>query len=90
MNPQDCIAPPRMRPAPRTFGHYDHNYQTISDRQKEIIWLLSTGKEHQDIAEMLGICLMTVTRHLQRAKNATGCPTTTALIAHCLRKGIIQ
>lgn len=68
----------------------DLNYQSIGERQKEIIWLISTGKENRDIADMLGICRMTVTRHLQRAKDATGCPTTTALVAHCIRKGIIN
>lgn len=66
------------------------NYQNIGARQKEILWLLSTGKENKDIAEMLGICRLTVTRHLARAKDATGCPTTIALVAHCIREGIIQ
>jgi len=82
---------PRKRPGPpQTFGHNSHNYQTIGKRQREIIWLLSTGKQNKDIAELLGIHRITVERHLQRAREATGCPTTMALIGHCLRKGIIQ
>lgn len=75
---------------PRMFGSPEHNYQTVSERQKEIIWLFSTGKQNKDIAELLGIHRNTVERHMQRARDATGCPTTMALIGHCLRKGIIQ
>lgn len=80
----------RMRPEPHSDGRYSLNYQTIGKRQQEIIWLLSTGKQNKDIAELLGIHRNTVDRHLQRARAATGCPTTMALIGHCLRKGIIQ
>ena len=62
----------------------------LSERQKEVVYLLSIGKENRDIAELMGICRMTVTRHLQRAKDATGCATTIGLVGYALRKGLIQ
>lgn len=64
--------------------------KSVNKRQKEAIYLLSIGKGYAETAEIMGTKKNTITRYVNRAKDATGCPTTIGLIGFAIRKGIIQ
>lgn len=49
--------------------------ETLTDREREIMALLSTGWTPKAIARALGLRPVTVRRHLFRARKRTGCTT---------------
>jgi len=63
--------------------------KAINKRQREAIYLLSIGKGYAEAAAIMGTRKNTITRYVNRAKDATGCPTTIGLIGYALRNGII-
>tara|TARA_R110000868_G_scaffold601_2_gene4284 strand:- start:1186 stop:1959 length:774 start_codon:yes stop_codon:yes gene_type:complete len=61
----------------------------FTNREKEIIYLLSQGKSANEIAQMLFISLLTVNTHKRNLLEKSGAKNTTDLIAKCFREGLI-
>jgi DNA-binding NarL/FixJ family response regulator len=67
------------KPAPR-----------LSNRQKEIVRLLSQGRNSKKIAEMLGISQKTVETHRRNIMLRVNCRSTAELVRYAIRNGLIE
>lgn len=62
----------------------------LHPRAVEAIRWIADGRTHREAAALMGVKPMQVYRLLVRAKDATGTPTTAALVATALRQHIID
>ena len=62
----------------------------LSDRQKEIVRLLSQGRSSAKIAEMLGISQKTVETHRRNIMLRVNCRSTAELVRYAIRNRIIE
>jgi DNA-binding NarL/FixJ family response regulator len=66
----------------------------ITDRQRQIIYLISYGYSNKEIAEKLGITDSGVRNHVVRAGRRLplkdGYKNRTYITCYCLRKGLIK
>lgn len=61
----------------------------LSGRQLEILRLLAEGLEANDIAERLGISVITVRNHLQSCNRKLGVHSKTQAVSEAIRRGIV-
>lgn len=62
---------------------------TMTEREKEIIELLSHGKNFNQMAKILNVSPHTVNTHKRNILKKTKCNNTTELVARCIREGAI-
>ncbi len=62
----------------------------LSNRQKEIVRLLSQGRNSKKIAEMLGISQKTVETHRRNIMLRVNCRSTAELVRYAIRNRIIE
>ncbi len=62
----------------------------LSDRQKDIVRLLSQGRNSKKIAEMLGISQKTVETHRRNIMLKVNCRSTAELVRYAIRNGLIE
>lgn len=61
----------------------------LSDREKEVLYLLSEGKNYQEIADSLCISIDTVRHHIRRIYRKLHVHTQSQAVAIAIRKGFI-
>jgi DNA-binding NarL/FixJ family response regulator len=64
--------------------------ETLTDRQREVLRLLSRGVSNKEIAIILGLTENTVKVHLANCYRVLGVTTRTAAVRKALRAGVIQ
>ena len=64
-------------------------FDTLSERELDILKLATTGLNNQDIAERLNISIRTVQGHLGRIFNKLNVSSRTEAVLHALKKGWI-
>ncbi|TNJ43819.1 hypothetical protein KFZ70_07540 [Tamlana fucoidanivorans] len=64
-------------------------HSILTNKEKEIIKLISIGETAKDIAEALSISIHTVNTHRKNILKKTKCANTAELMAKCLMAGII-
>lgn len=64
-------------------------YAMVTDREREIIQLLSDGRASKEIAAMLGVATRTVENHRHHILTKTRCKNTAHLVATFLRATVI-
>ena len=62
----------------------------LSNRQKEIVRLLSQGRSSAKIGEMLGISQKTVETHRRNIMLRVNCRSTAELVRYAIRNGLIE
>ena len=62
----------------------------LTAKQRQIIELLSEGSTIKQVAELRGVTYSTISITLARAKARLGISSTIALVAYCIREGIIE
>jgi DNA-binding NarL/FixJ family response regulator len=62
----------------------------LSNRQKEIVRLLSQGRNSAKIAEMLGISQKTVETHRRNIMLRVNCRSTAELVRYAIRNGLVE
>ena len=65
-------------------------YEELSDREREIMFLLVRGLSNQEIAEKLVISPSTVQTHRTRVLQKLGLETTVDLVRYAVRHGLIE
>jgi two-component system response regulator NreC len=65
------------------------SYDTLSDREREILKLIAEGQTNKDIAEMLFLSVKTVQAHRGNLMRKLGMHDRTELVKYAIRKGII-
>jgi DNA-binding CsgD family transcriptional regulator len=71
--------PPRSAPGP----------ENLSARERELVTLVAQGRTNAQIAAQLYISVRTVTSHLERIRDKTGCRRRADLTRLALSEGLI-
>jgi len=65
-------------------------YETLTDREKQVLKLVAEGHSNKEIAELLAIGVKTAMSHREHVMGKLGVHGRTELIRFALRRGIIQ
>ena len=65
------------------------SYDTLSDREREILKLIAEGRTNKEIAELLFLSVKTVQAHRANLMRKLGMHDRTELVKYAIRKGII-
>jgi DNA-binding NarL/FixJ family response regulator len=76
-------------PEPAADGEGDP-YESLTDREKQVLKLVAEGKSNKEVAEVLGISVKTAMSHRERVMEKLGLHNRTDLIRFALKKGVIQ
>lgn len=64
-------------------------YETLTDREKQVLKLIAEGRSNKEAAQLLGISVKTAMSHREHVMEKLGLHTRTDLIKFALRKGVI-
>lgn len=76
---------PRSGPASGSASLYD----TLTDREKQVLKLVADGRSNKEVAELLGISVKTAMSHRENLMEKLGVHSRTELIKFALREGVI-
>jgi two-component system, NarL family, response regulator NreC len=65
-------------------------YETLTDREKQVLKLVAEGHSNKEVAEVLGISVKTAMSHRERVMEKLGVHNRTELVRFALRKGVIR
>ena len=65
-------------------------YETLTDREKQVLKLVAEGGSNKEIAETLGISVKTAMAHREHLMEKLGVHSRTELIKFALRRGVIR
>jgi DNA-binding NarL/FixJ family response regulator len=65
-------------------------YETLTDREKQVLKLVAEGSSNKEIAETLGISVKTAMAHREHLMEKLGVHSRTELIKFALRRGVIR
>jgi DNA-binding NarL/FixJ family response regulator len=64
-------------------------YETLTDREKQVLKLIAEGRSNKETAQLLGISVKTAMSHREHVMEKLDLHTRTDLIKFALRKGVI-
>lgn len=73
---------------PRPAGEQDL-YETLTDREKQVLKLVAEGKSNKEVAEVLGISVKTAMTHREHVMVKLDLHNRTDLVRFALEKGVI-
>ncbi|MCL4812599.1 MAG: response regulator transcription factor [Vicinamibacteraceae bacterium] len=76
---------PQAGPASGSASLYD----TLTDREKQVLKLVADGRSNKEVAELLGISVKTAMSHRENLMEKLGVHSRTELIKFALREGVI-
>lgn len=65
-------------------------YETLTDREKQVLRLVAEGRSNKEVAEVLGISVKTAMSHREHVMQKLDLHSRTELIKFALKQGIIQ
>jgi DNA-binding NarL/FixJ family response regulator len=65
-------------------------YETLTDREKQVLRLVAEGKTNKEIADVLGISVKTAMSHREHVMQKLDLHSRTDLIRFALRRGVIR
>lgn len=65
-------------------------YDTLTDREKQVLKLVAEGHSNKEVAEMLGISVKTAMSHREHVMTKLGVHNRTELIRFAIRAGVIR
>jgi DNA-binding NarL/FixJ family response regulator len=65
-------------------------YETLTDREKQVLKLVAEGRSNKEVAELLGISVKTAMSHRERIMEKLELHSRTDLIKFALRQGVIR
>jgi DNA-binding NarL/FixJ family response regulator len=71
-------------------GQIEDPYETLTDREKQVLKLVAEGSSNKDIAETLGISVKTAMAHRENLMEKLDVHNRTELIKFALRRGVIR
>ncbi|HXW03827.1 MAG TPA: response regulator transcription factor [Vicinamibacterales bacterium] len=75
--------------APSTAGS-DDDYETLTDREKQVLKLVSEGHSNKEVAAVLNISVKTAMSHREHVMLKLRLHNRTELIRYALRRGVIR
>ena len=73
---------------PRASGSADP-YETLTDREKQVLKLVAEGHSNKEVAEVLGISVKTAMSHREHVMNKLDLHNRTDLVRFALQKGVL-
>lgn len=74
---------------PRTPAEADP-YETLTDREKQVLKLVADGLSNKEVAEVLGISVKTAMSHREKVMEKLGLHNRTELVRFALKRGVIR
>jgi DNA-binding NarL/FixJ family response regulator len=71
-------------------GAPDDLYQTLTDREKQVLKLLAEGRSNKEVAAELGISVKTAMSHRENLMSKLALHNRTDLVRFALKKGVIR
>jgi len=65
-------------------------YDTLTDREKQVLKLVAEGRSNKEVAEVLGISVKTAMTHREHVMEKLGVHNRTELVRFALKKGVIR
>jgi DNA-binding NarL/FixJ family response regulator len=65
-------------------------YESLTDREKQVLKLVAEGRSNKEVAELLGISVKTAMSHREHIMQKLGVHSRTELIRFALQKGVIR
>ncbi len=65
-------------------------YDSLTDREKQVLKLVAEGRSNKEVAEALGITVKTAMSHREHVMEKLGVHNRTELVRFALRKGVIR
>jgi DNA-binding NarL/FixJ family response regulator len=84
---RDVLAP--AAPHPGT-GSGEERYQSLTDREKQVLKLVAEGNSNKEVAQFLGISVKTAMSHRERVMQKLDIHNRTDLVKFALRQGVIK
>jgi DNA-binding NarL/FixJ family response regulator len=81
-----ALGEPGAPPAPAEGDPYD----SLTDREKQVLRLVAEGRSSKEIAEALGIAVKTAMSHREHVMEKLGAHSRTELIRFALKRGVIR
>lgn len=75
---------------PAAEGAAGDPYETLTDREKQVLKLVAEGRSNKEVAELLDITVKTAMSHRERMMEKLGLHSRTELIKFALRRGVIR
>jgi DNA-binding NarL/FixJ family response regulator len=76
--------------APQAQPSSEDPYETLTDREKQVLKLVAEGRSNKEVAETLGISVKTAMSHREHLLEKLGLHGRTELVKFALRHGIIR
>jgi len=74
---------------PSTEGGGDP-YESLTDREKQVLKLVAEGKSNKEVAEVLGISVKTAMSHREHVMEKLGTHNRTELVRFAIKRGVIR
>ena len=65
-------------------------YESLTDREKQVLKLVAEGRSNKEVAEVLGISVKTAMSHREHVMEKLGVHNRTELVRFAIRKGVIR
>jgi two-component system response regulator NreC len=65
-------------------------YESLTDREKQVLKLVADGRSNKEVAELLGISVKTAMSHRERIMEKLGLHSRTELIRFAIKQGVIR
>jgi DNA-binding NarL/FixJ family response regulator len=75
---------------PAAVGAGTDPYDTLTDREKQVLKLVAEGRSNKEVAEVLGISVKTAMSHREHVMEKLAVHNRTELVKFALKKGVIR
>jgi DNA-binding NarL/FixJ family response regulator len=75
---------------PAASGAATDPYDTLTDREKQVLKLVAEGRSNKEVAEVLGISVKTAMSHREHVMEKLGVHNRTELVRFAIKKGVIR
>jgi DNA-binding NarL/FixJ family response regulator len=77
-------------PPQRAGAEPDDLYETLTDREKQVLRLVALGQSNKEVADSLGVSVKTAMTHREHLMEKLGLRNRTDLIKFAIKKGVIR
>jgi DNA-binding NarL/FixJ family response regulator len=75
---------------PASAGSGDQRYESLTDREKQVLKLVAEGNSNKEVAQVLGISVKTAMSHRERVMQKLDIHNRTDLVKFALKQGVIK
>ena len=65
-------------------------YESLTDREKQVLKLVAEGRSNKEVADVLGISVKTAMSHREHVMEKLGVHNRTELVRFAIKKGVIR